>query len=73
MGKKENAVERISDYKRNLYQEWKDGRVSRETYQRKKVIYENELLELKKQIESLSNKQQNLAEKFHENVDFLKR
>ena len=71
LGQKENAVKRISDYKRNLYQEWKDGSVSREVYQEKKVIYENELLELKKQIESLSNKQQNLAEKFHENVNFF--
>ncbi len=52
---KQKGISRISNIKRTLYEDWKDGDITRNEYLEYKAKYENDIKNLKRNIERLEN------------------
>ena len=55
---KKNEVSKISNYKRTLYEDWKNEDITREEYLEYKQKYENDIEKLNQNIERLENERQ---------------
>ena len=56
---KQNEISKISNFKMNLYEDWKNKDITREEYLEYKQKYENDIERLKQNIEILQNEKQN--------------
>ncbi len=56
---KQNEVSKISNYKRTLYEDWKNEDITREEYLEYKQKYEKDIQRLNQNIERLQNEKQN--------------
>ena len=56
---KQNEVSKISNYKKTLYEDWKNEDITREEYLEYKQKYEKDIQRLKQNIERLQNEKQN--------------
>ena len=52
---KQNDIGKISNFKRTLYEDWKNGDITREEYLEYKLKYENDIQRLNQNIERLEN------------------
>jgi len=52
---KQNDISKISNFKRTLYEDWKNGDITREEYLEYKLKYENDIQKLNQNIERLEN------------------
>lgn len=52
---KQNDISKISNFKRTLYEDWKNGDITREEYLEYKLKYENDIQRLNQNIERLEN------------------
>ena len=52
---KQNQISKISNFKRTLYEDWKNEDITREEYLEYKQKYENDIERLKRNIERLEN------------------
>lgn len=50
---KQNEISKMSNYKRTLYEDWKNGYITKEEFVEYKNIYENDMIRLKNNIEKL--------------------
>lgn len=50
---KQNEILKMSNYKRTLYEDWKNGYITKEEFVEYKNIYENDMIRLKNNIEKL--------------------
>ena len=55
---KQNEISKISNFKRTLYEDWKNADITREEYLEYKQKYENDIKRLKLNIERLQNEKQ---------------
>ena len=55
---KQNEISKISNFKRTLYEDWKNADITREEYLEYKQKYENDIERLKLNIERLQNEKQ---------------
>ena len=55
---KQNEISKISNFKRTLYEDWKNEDITREEYIEYKQKYENDIERLKQNIERLKNEKQ---------------
>ena len=55
---KQNEISKLSNFKRNLYEDWKNEDITREEYLEYKQKYENDMNRLKNNIEKLQNEKQ---------------
>jgi DNA invertase Pin-like site-specific DNA recombinase len=55
---KQNDISKISNFKRTLYEDWKNADITREEYLEYKQKYENDIERLKQHIERLQNEKQ---------------
>ena len=55
---KQNEISKISNFKRTLYEDWKNGDITREEYLEYKLKYENDIERLKQNIERLENEKE---------------
>ncbi len=55
---KQNEISKISNFKRTLYEDWKNEDITREEYLEYKQKYENDIERLKQSIERLENEKQ---------------
>ena len=55
---KQNEISKISNFKRTLYEDWKNEDITREEYLEYKQKYENDIERLKQNIERLENEKQ---------------
>ena len=55
---KQNEISKISNFKRALYEDWKNEDITREEYLEYKQKYENDIERLKRNIERLENEKQ---------------
>lgn len=55
---KQSGISKISNFKRSLYEDWKNENITREEYIQYKQKYENDIVRLKKNIEMLENEKQ---------------
>lgn len=55
---KQNEIAKISNFKRTLYEDWKNADITREEYLEYKQKYENDIERLKLNIERLQNEKQ---------------
>ena len=55
---KQNEISKISNFKRNLYEDWKNADITREEYLEYKQKYENDIERIKLNIERLQNEKQ---------------
>lgn len=55
---KQNEIMKISNFKRTLYEDWKNEDITREEYLEYKQKYENDIKRLKQNIERLENEKQ---------------
>ena len=55
---KQNEISKISNFKRTLYEDWKNEDITREEYLEYKQKYENDIERLKRNIEKLENEKQ---------------
>lgn len=55
---KQNQISKISNFKRTLYEDWKNEDITREEYLEYKQKYENDIKRLKRNIERLENEKQ---------------
>ncbi len=55
---KQNEISKISNYKRTLYEDWKNGDITKEEYLEYKQKYEDDIERLKQNIERLKNEKQ---------------
>ena len=55
---KQNEISKISNFKRTLYEDWKNEDITREEYLEYKQKYENDIERLKRNIERLENEKQ---------------
>ena len=58
IGAKQNDISKISNFKRTLYEDWKNEDITREEYIEYKQKYENDIERLKQNIERLENEKQ---------------
>ena len=56
---KQNRITKLTTYKRSLYEDWKNGDITREEYQNYKKQYQNKIDLLQKNIENLQQEMQN--------------
>ncbi len=55
---KQSDISKISNFKRTLYEDWKNGDISREEYLEYKLRYENDIERLNQNIDRLENEKQ---------------
>ena len=60
---KQNEISKISNFKRMLYEDWKNEDITREEYLEYKQKYENDIERLKRNIERLENEKQKYESK----------
>lgn len=56
-------ISKLSDFKRNLYEDWKNGDITKEEYIEYKQKYKNDISNIQKSIERLESEKQNNEDK----------
>ncbi len=68
---KENEIEQVSKYKRGIYQDWKDGILTRQAYMELKDDYDEQLKLSKKQREETLSEFQKQESRFSDENEFI--